>query len=124
MKNKYYFLPVLLCLLAVACSKKSTPPEGVEGKWLLIKAEGGISGGAHEITNRQEAIFAHDTFRLIINGLQVRATHYRLETAPGDNTWKLITNDSTFTNYITIKPYALVFTDDMIDGMTLTYKRE
>ena len=124
MKNKYYLLPVLLCLLAIACSKKSTSPESVEGKWLLIKAEGGISGSEYEITNRQEAIFAHDTFRLIINGLQVRATQYRLETAPGDNTWKLITNDSTVTNYITIKPDALIFTDDIVDGMTLTYKRE
>lgn len=123
---------VLLCLFTciVSCKKDhhrppAELPAAIEGSWLLIRAEGGISGGQHDITDKQELVFRNGKQELFINGVRESISGYQLikiDTAT-DGSWELKT-DSPARSFVTLKNDLLCITADMSDAMYLYYIRE
>ena len=130
MKNYPWPLLFLFLMAFAACKKDhdnhpAALPAAIEGSWLLIRAEGGLSGGQHEITNKQELIFRNGKQELLINGVRKSISGYQLikiDTA-ADGSWELKT-DRLSRSFVTLKNDMLCIMADISDAMYLYYIRE
>lgn len=126
MKIKYWITTFLLFILISACKKKEedTPATKIEGKWLLVKADGDMIGQEPRITNRQELIIQHGEYRLLVDDLQLVATTCNVVQTDNDPDpkWQLkLGNQNSY--YIEIKKNLLYVWDKNPEGMRLIYQR-
>lgn len=126
MKIKYWIATFLLFILISSCQKEEedTSTTKIEGKWLLIKADGDMIGLESRITNRQELIIQHGEYRLLVDDLQLVATTYNVVQADidADPRWQLkLGNQNSY--YIEIKKNLLYVWDKNPEGMRLIYQR-
>jgi len=127
MKINYHIFTLLLLILFSACRKKedNNPLVQIEGKWILVKITGGLSGQGGPVTNKQEIIFSHGTYRLFINDEEKRSMPYTLKQVdmPDGKRWLLQTDD-VFKNYIEIKNNLLTMVPaEIIDANGAVYAR-
>ncbi|MGO4289894.1 hypothetical protein [Chitinophaga sp. RAB17] len=126
MTIKYWITTFLLFILIASCKKKEedTSTIKIEGKWLLIKADGDMIEQEPRITNKQELIIQHGEYRLLVDDLQLVATTYNVvqTNIDTDPRWQLeLGNQSSY--HIEIKKNLLYVWDKNPEGMRLIYQR-
>ncbi|MBS0029337.1 hypothetical protein ACTJJ0_16430 [Chitinophaga sp. 22321] len=127
MKINYRIITLLLLIIFSGCRKKedNSPLVQIEGKWVLVKITGGISGQGSPVTNKQEIIFHHGTYRLFVNDAEQLSASYTLkQTDTPDGKMWLLETGSQFKNYIEIKNNLLTMMPaEIIDANGAVYAR-